>query len=464
MPDKSPSVTQSTRQALSPADQALLLDSLDKMGEYIAQGVSPTEALAKVAEENKLGPSFMRVLGYTYNAGAVNEQRLGANSVLEKFATIPLADPEKAIEILYSKRDPALDKKSEEILASSYRGIWSLPTYEKIVLQKAAEKVTIPMEKKAEAAPPLVSDAERQAKKLAQLEIEYRNARTEFAAEEKAFFDSLSKLASELELAIGAGRTTYDDFREAMSGRWQKVGEAIAALTKSLVTIDFAKHASAARRRKPQIIDWKRDSLWKEAECCCERARRMHAAKQKALKLREMLDKAKNACSMSGSSRKSAPRKKTSPVLRTEKRSSAWNLLIPPVTWAMIRGTPPEDKAKQRQQSLSELLNSPLHNLKLQRIQWQALLHDMMTDDVIGSYEPAHIAKAFREIVNAAPQAAKQPALLRALMRRRLAQGMLDTYEALETARIDALASKNSPYLASYLDATEGDQADASLR
>jgi hypothetical protein len=115
-------------------------------------------------------------------------------------------------------------------------------------------------------------------------------------------------------------------------------------------------------------------------------------------------------------------------------------------------------RAQHKQKAIADIIDSPLHRLTLQRATWQALLHDMMNDDVIGTYDPVEVATAFREIVSAAPNAATQPALLRALMRRRLAQGMLDTYESLETARIEALSSDDRKHPSDYVDAMQGEK------
>jgi hypothetical protein len=92
-----------------------------------------------------------------------------------------------------------------------------------------------------------------------------------------------------------------------------------------------------------------------------------------------------------------------------------------------------------------DVVADPLHERRMQAIQNQAVLHDMLAnDEVVSGYHPDDVLKAYNEISQAAPRAASQPAMLRALLRHQLAQGQLDTHDVDQAVGVEGKLRANA--------------------
>jgi hypothetical protein len=75
-------------------------------------------------------------------------------------------------------------------------------------------------------------------------------------------------------------------------------------------------------------------------------------------------------------------------------------------------------------------LNDPEHEMRLREINTQSMLQDLMlNDDVISGYHPDEVTGAFNDIAQISPSVADQRMLMQSLLRKRLQQGQLDTFE-----------------------------------
>jgi hypothetical protein len=94
-------------------------------------------------------------------------------------------------------------------------------------------------------------------------------------------------------------------------------------------------------------------------------------------------------------------------------------------------------------------LADPLHQSQLQQIRTQAMLADLMNDEVIGdgNHSPDEIAHAFNEISQLAPRAAQNPLAIRGMLRRYLEQnGNIENTEIQQMAGTDqALKGLQTP-------------------
>ena len=76
------------------------------------------------------------------------------------------------------------------------------------------------------------------------------------------------------------------------------------------------------------------------------------------------------------------------------------------------------------------VLNDPIHERRLQDLRAQTMLHVLMADDpVIKSHNPYEVASAYGELSRLAPNMFQQPAAVTPYLRKRLQQGLLDTFE-----------------------------------
>lgn len=99
-----------------------------------------------------------------------------------------------------------------------------------------------------------------------------------------------------------------------------------------------------------------------------------------------------------------------------------------------------KDKIKRQQY---EKLTAPDHETALKNIKAQATLHDLLlNDDVVSSHDPKEVAVAFNEIANAAPGVVDSPAVLQALLRKRLEAGQLADFDVKQLLEMDKLKAE----------------------
>ena len=99
------------------------------------------------------------------------------------------------------------------------------------------------------------------------------------------------------------------------------------------------------------------------------------------------------------------------------------------------------DKDPDKMQ-LNEYMNitSPDHETTLKNIRAQATLHDMlMNDPVISGHDPREVATAFNDIANAAPNVVDSPAVLQAVLRKRLEAGQMADFDVKQLLEMDKL-------------------------
>jgi hypothetical protein len=92
-------------------------------------------------------------------------------------------------------------------------------------------------------------------------------------------------------------------------------------------------------------------------------------------------------------------------------------------------GLKPPEKSEILQKNLEELTD-PEHENQLRAIRTRGLLQDLITNDpVISSYDPEDVTGAFNELAQVAPTGTDQRAIMTSLLRKRLQQGQLDTFD-----------------------------------
>lgn len=107
-----------------------------------------------------------------------------------------------------------------------------------------------------------------------------------------------------------------------------------------------------------------------------------------------------------------------------------------------VLGNDPE-KAKKLKMEQYNKLTAPDHETALKNIKAQATLHDMLlNDDVISGHDPKEVAIAFNEIANVAPGVVDSPAVLQALLRKRLEAGTLADFDVKQLLEMDKLKAE----------------------
>jgi hypothetical protein len=102
------------------------------------------------------------------------------------------------------------------------------------------------------------------------------------------------------------------------------------------------------------------------------------------------------------------------------------------------------EEMKSRTQGAFKALTDPDHELQLRNIRAKSVLNDLIRNDpVISSYDPTEITIGFNEISEIAPSVAESPAIMTALLRKRLEGGQLADFDInqlmqMETAKAQA--------------------------
>lgn len=93
-------------------------------------------------------------------------------------------------------------------------------------------------------------------------------------------------------------------------------------------------------------------------------------------------------------------------------------------------------------------ITTPDHELALKNIQSQATLHDLMlNDDVISGHDPKEVALAFNEIAATAPSVVSSPAILAAVLRKRLEAGSMADFDAKQLLEMEKLKAERDEKL-----------------
>jgi len=100
-------------------EEQQLLDAVKAATDLVTAGLSPNDAVTKVAKDNGFGPGKIRLIGQAYNTGQQLGQWRHPGGALDKLASFPMCDPDAVINALYLKHgeksaaviDPAYSRK-----------------------------------------------------------------------------------------------------------------------------------------------------------------------------------------------------------------------------------------------------------------------------------------------------------------------------------------------------------------
>lgn len=100
-------------------EEQQLLDAVKKANDLVGDGMSPNEAVEKVARDAGLGPGKIRLIGQAYNTGQQLAQfRTKQASILDKLASFTLCDPEAVIDSIYNGPTPAEKAAADRVDAA----------------------------------------------------------------------------------------------------------------------------------------------------------------------------------------------------------------------------------------------------------------------------------------------------------------------------------------------------------
>jgi len=413
---------------LGPQDEKALSDCLSKIAKLVNEGLDPNDAICKVATESQLPAGQVTLAATAYNTGRSLSQLRSGETLHDKAAEFPLADPHTILDRLYPDQiKTANQRHNEQAISSDYDLPPSYWLQRRELAEKRAAAATVklpPMtDKKAEAYPRLQDPHSRQA--LGDVR------RIKRAVEEKKLETvGLSYKA----IAVMDKLANY--FRAPGSLPWSAVRENVEAargqrgaklLDKVASQYKLAKVASSPLAH---CVDWTRAPYSLVADC-------LQTANQFVECRQQYQQMEKDAAASAEETLRPFSQTPGTAVITgsawgdpssTEKQAKlpiaplATGAAIHSATRGLADKLAPASEYDLIAKQMREL-SEPAHETKLKTIRTQAMLHDLMANDpVISGYEPDQVVNAFNQVNQLAPQAMQQRMVAQTLMRKFLEQ------------------------------------------
>lgn len=480
---------------LSKQAEAKLISAIERAAEYANSGISPNDAIIKSASEANVPAGHVNLMVHAYNTGRTTKQREAGENPLEKAADFQLADAAVVLKSLY----PESVKTSAEIVRSQVvSGEYAVSPSGMIArrqdfMRKAAAAAAA-LPEKTYTPPPRDEHAaamRAQSEKVAAQRVREERRREATVAYQYAAA-ALDKLA---EYFRHPGNMSFGDALREVPLR---VGdEGVTVLNKvAAVYPHFTKQAETMQNHFGDdpvygLVDDVLNAVYRynelkpvEAEKTAEKKNSVAAPEiVTGSVLDAMAEKPltlKQAYTPEGAGRwswddasagsspaldKMFPKPQEPAPANTWLRDfgSQWSDTAPkkdPKSQSVLSaiggamgkqfGGVPEMLAKDMVKDPADIrkkqydkLTAPDHETALKNIKAQATLHDLLlNDDVISGHDPADVANAFNEIANVAPGVVDSPAVLQALLRKRLEAGQLADFDVKQLLEMDKIKTE----------------------
>jgi len=474
---------------LSKQAEAKLLGAIEQAAEYANSGMSPNDAIIKSASAANVPAGHVNLMVHAYNTGRTTKQREAGDNALEKAADFQLADATVVLQALY----PDAVKTSAEIVRSqvvspeyaiSPQGM--LARRQDLMRKAAAAAAALP--EKTYIAPPRDDHAAArrvQSEKVAALRVREETRREATVAYQYAA-DAMDKLA---EYFRRPGNMSFGDAQREVHLRLGDDG--VNVLDKvAAVYPQFLKQAATLQNHFGDddvygLVDDVLDAVhrYNELKPVEEKTAEKKNNEPPAVVTGSILDAVtprplslKQAYEATGAGRwayddasvgssaalsamfppppPKADKTETTTESKQPSRAGSGDRksgpgLITTIGGAMskqLSGVPGavakdmmQDPADIRKKQYDKL-TAPDHETALKNIKAQATLHDLLlNDNVISGYDPSDVANAFNEISNVAPGIVDAPAVMQALLRKRLEAGQLADFDVKQLLEMDKI-------------------------
>lgn len=443
---------------ISHETEGKLMEVIEKTAELVNDGMQPNSAIIKAAGDANLRPGDISLVVHAFNTGRTSRQRIGGSDPFEKAAQFELADTAEILEALYPSTVKTAAATIHATEVSTEYSYSPEPMLERMGRMKRAGaaidwrtmngvEITTPA--------PLPVDEGHLYKKASANVQRARDAAETARAKEASAFDQLGKTFMDL--------TTYFRRPDALpipvvkeaaillhGGKGEQLMDQIVAVTPALtkmanhrtgssligeharsefaVGVDDLDTTKAPFPLMGQLMNELRDHAEKKAA-------HQTAADAYATCVETQLGPFVEPCvspsilSPSSDTRvKSAmgiPGMNFSDPLKMLGTFSLASRTMGPMA-DKLKG--PDDNSKLNK-AVSQL-NDPGHEQRLREINTHAMLQNLMLNDpVISGYDPHEVTSAFNDITQISPSVADQQMLMQSLLRKRLQQGQLDTFE-----------------------------------
>jgi len=406
--------------------------------------MSPVDAIEKIARDSSWGPDMVRFASYAYNTGRQTYQRQENDNALEKFADFPLADPDQVIDRIWPKQ---VKTAADEAYATVSNEYGSGPAFfldhnlrqPNVSMIKAASIQVAGLLKTADHCKECHRPMEHctcPKKSALSLAMGLDEKLTKQAADARVnASDAYQKL-------IGAMGELGDYFRQSPERHLpfalvEKTAEVYhGANGQAVMDWVFTRNKMAENSLRGDSVNWGKQVVAVEPQ------QMPWSALTRCVKLAKDVIQFRNAEAAAKTAAEIHKQDILGPLIHGPVKDASFNLLT------KSAATPIKlmDMVSDAKNLFGEVLNpfkqesgdpvagpyeeleDPRHAAKLQQIQTQSMLSDMMNDPVIGGHEPDEVLHAYNEISRLTPRAASQPALMRSHLQRYL-QGNVQPFE-----------------------------------
>lgn len=424
-------------QRLSKEAEGLIVDALDSVQRLVDSGLSPNDAIVKVAKENNITDGHVGLMVYAYNTAQHAVRRKQASDSAGRAESFPLADQSTIISELY----PSEVKKgsaTSDIVSSEY----SIPPR----LNKSS--YSVPMQKAASA--PLQST--RRIDDAAYIYGGIQKLRNKCSEAHLVMTNHRQKLDGKMtELNEYFRRTPSVSFKEAFDNACILHGLPAEALRESILEArpELAKQAFNSPLA-PAV-----GRPYTTIEECINLANQFFAARaayEQTVKVAEaeriellkpldaLLPKkavADGPIDLSKLNTQDSCDERGLFSLYPFAEKEAWGIPVATAAKYTMANATVRKLLEQmpgmgkQQPEPSVPLISPTHAAELRNVQLEAMLSDLMSNDpnIQGAQDPDEILDAYNEISHLAPRAAGEKGVARTFLRRRLTKGHLDEFD-----------------------------------
>lgn len=433
----------------------------------IKTGTAPNDALYKVAQDHKFHPEIVKRMGEAINVSRTLAH-LKTASGAEKAASFPLVDAAAVIEKMYPEKPVGeAEVKAASYVPDCYNRAETMDFQKEARTTNRLTKLPPLTEKKAEALPvDPASAARKQLSQVRELERLEKQAKSNYRIACVHLLGAAGDIGQVIrDTCPGA----YADIERRAVATYGPMGKMAMDMVYRAGNLDNRRYniKRAELSGTPERLVWDMsaspmkeiDQLIKSAEAVSdlalavvEREIAHEEFRAKSNLKRAADDGTPNMVLDTILGSAPAKREEVFPVDGAGFRKAAVDLLTPVLTGgAMAMGLKEPQSTDKYRDALGEAYD-PVHRAEMDKVHVKAMLNDFISNDpIISSYDPAEAATAYNSIAQMSPEAAKQPALMRGLLRSTLQKGgVMEPFEVkqmsdIENTMKDSVSPSNSP-------------------
>lgn len=428
-----------------------LLSVIEKTAALVADGEHPNDAIVKIASETELRPGEVSVVVHAFNTGRTTRQRQDGSDPFTKSAEFELADTATILDRLYPENVKTASAVVEDTAVSPQYRYSPRPMLERRAIREKQSNVVNWREVDGQqiTAPAAYPSDPTTAIKKASSHVDRKRRELEEARRKQAnAFDELGRTFNDL--------TTYfrrpdahpmPVVKEAVilmhGGKGEQIFDQLVVVTPSLTKMANHRIGSSLFG----VVGQEKFATTVEDLDCTQEPFPLVA--KMISQISEYQEKRANFQALEAAFVKEASETllpfavpAVSPSILDgsydlREKEAGWDPIKPLATVHLVNNTlrgvadslKGPDETSEVNKTLAAL-QDPGHEARLRNINTQAMLQDLMlNDEVISGYDPNEVAGAFNDIVQISPSVADQRMLIQSLLRKKLQQGQLDTFE-----------------------------------